>query len=281
MLKVDHEPDPVVVRLLAFDTVARYTDLLVALAEGKSIAQVQTSADQLRSNLGVVAGLLGSAPIPGLAAVGPLIKTLSGALEQARTRQEFRTAVKEGKPVVSTILAFLIDDTTGPDEASGYYAAVFALENEKRLKLRRQISDAVGSVIRIVGDHARPTDPDLLPDLAGRIKAVLSTLVPPLDAPTLVAGGRTSFSNLAQSQVMTEADRMEAANRERLRIVAGVNAYHALLATYVRLLSETDSNLHQLVLALDRPVDVRAAFESTLGLALQARREIRIVQDSL
>jgi hypothetical protein len=261
--------------MLALDTVVRYTDLLVTLAEGKSVTQVQSSAEQLRANLQTVTGLLSLAPVPGLAAAGPLLQTLSGALEKARLRQEFRSAVQDGEPAVAAILDFLIDD------ASDYYTTVFALENEKRLKLERNISDAAGSIIKIVQDHAKPTDPDFLADMDTRIAVVLDSLVPPLPEPALVSEGGKPFSNLAQSQVITEAERMEAANRKRKDMVEGLNAYHRLLADYVRLLERTRTNLHSLSLALDQPVDVQAAFEETLALALQARRDIRIVRDNL
>jgi hypothetical protein len=281
VLQTTQEPDPASVRLLALDTVAKYTELLLTLAAGRSVAQVQASAEQLRVNLQTFTGLLSIASIPGLAVAGPLIETFAGALETARGRQEFRTAVEEGEPIVSKILDFLIDDTTGPGEGSGYYTTVFALNNEKRLKLRREITDAVGSIVRIVADHAAPTDPNLIRDLDKRIVDVLAALRPPLKAPDLVSRGTDSFSERARDRVMTKAQQMELANNERMRIVEGVNAYHTLLTTYVRLLSQTQSNLKELVLALERPIEAQAAFERTLGLALQARREIRIVRNNL
>jgi hypothetical protein len=275
VIDTEGAPDPVAVRMLALDTVVRYTNLLVTLAEGRSIAQVQSSVDQLRANLQTVTGLLSLAPVPGLAAAGPLLQTLSGALEKARLRKEFRNAVQDGESAVVAILYFLIDDT--PD----YYMTVFALENEKRLKLRGYITDAVGSIIKIVQDHAKPSDPAFLGKMETKIKVVLDSLVPPLQAPALVSAGSKPFSNLAQSQVITDVERMEAANRKRNDVVEGLNAYHRLLAVYVRLLDQTRSNLHRLSLALDQPVDVQAAFEETLALALQARRDIRIVRDNL
>jgi len=80
---------------------------------------------------------------------------------------------------------------------------------------------------------------------------------------------------------MTELERMEAYDRNRRKTMEGVNAYHALLTIYVRLLGQTRSDLNQLVVALARPIDAQAAFERTLALALRAHREIRTVQDSL
>lgn len=284
ILKTDQEPDHVAVRLLAFETLERYTDLLVTLAEGKSVEQVQDSAEQLRVNLQTITGLLNLAPVPGLAAAGNLIQTLAGALERARIRQEFIDAVKEGEPVASKILDFLIMDTTDSDDAKGYYTIVLAIEEIKRGKLRRKISEAGGSIIRIVNDHEAPTDSELIPGLQERMDVVLASFTPPPnpdELPILKSEGTAQFSNLAQSQVMTEMDAMEAFNRDKSKIMEGLNAYHALLSTYVRLLSKTKINLKQLSMAIDRPVDVQAAFESTLRLALQARRELRIVQDSL
>ncbi|HHH39071.1 MAG TPA: hypothetical protein ENK50_05800 [Sedimenticola sp.] len=274
-LATQQAPDAVAVRMLALDTIVRYTDLLVTLAEGKSVGQVQGSAEQLRAGLQTLTGLLSLTPIPGLAAAGPLIQTMAGALEQARLRLEFERAVEEGQPAVAAILDFLIDDS------SDYYTTLFAQENEKRLKLRRRIIDAAGSVVKIVHDHAMPTDPNLLVRLGQRIEAVLASLVPPVRAPVLTPGGGNAFSNLAQSQVMTAVESMESANRRRIEIVEGMNAYYRLLEEYVRLLDQTRNNLHDLSLALERPMELQPAFQNTLMRALRARRDIRIVQDNL
>jgi hypothetical protein len=270
--------DAASVRLVALDTVVRYTEVLVTLAEGRSVEQVQGSAETLRANLISLTGVLNIAPIPGLAVAGPLIKLFSGAIEKARTQAEFRKAVVDGQKAVIAILDFLIEDS------NDYYTTVFSLGDPKQARLRGEITSLIGDLVKIIQNHKKPDDDSILTDAKNRIDAVLDGFVPKLVPLPLEPGGSRAFSNVAQSQVATILTQMEALNQQRVKTVEGVNAYHSLLERYVRLLNSTKSNLLRLRAALDREpsaAEIQAAFEQTLRLALAARREIRIVRDSL
>lgn len=104
--KVDH----IAVRMKAWDVVARYNDLLTALAEGRAADELAAAADGLSTSLGsfpVVAISTSWTEIGGyLAPLKPL------ALEAVRekSRRDFIAAVGKGGPLITDKLIKLLQD---------------------------------------------------------------------------------------------------------------------------------------------------------------------------
>lgn len=103
--------DDVAVRMKAWDVVARYNDLLTALAEGKAADQLAAAVDGLSSSLTsfpISEVALSATQVSGyLAPLKPL------ALEAVReqSRRKFVAAVAEGGPLISDkFLAFMKKD---------------------------------------------------------------------------------------------------------------------------------------------------------------------------
>lgn len=111
------------VRLMAWQVIADYTDILAALNAGKSIDAVKESTGNLINLVEKVANVAGSA-IPAGNAIVPLFKELAGQMEQARLTGEFKKAIKKGTPILAKILAVFRND------AVSHYQLRAALANE-------------------------------------------------------------------------------------------------------------------------------------------------------
>ena len=97
------------VRLLLWQAIHDYNLALAALASGESAEEVQATAGQLA---GVVSRLAeaGGRVIPGAGALTALAQEIAGQLENARTAEEFRTAVQGGTPIVRKLLENCLTD---------------------------------------------------------------------------------------------------------------------------------------------------------------------------
>ena len=275
VLKTPEALDAAGARLIALQTITRYTDLLVTLAEGKSVEQVQNSAGSFISSLDTIGGFLSVAPIPGLQLVIPLLKTVIGELEKARTREEFRSAVEKGENIILKILAFLQQETPL------YYKLAVTLFDVKNGAVIKEVSTAVGDVIKIVAGHQTPDDLDLLKQTEDELNRTLGSMAFKFGAVKLEPKGHTPFSSVAQSQIRRLMEDVTAGAEKEKQLVSDLNNYYHLLETYVLLINQTNKSLKDLRAALDRPQDVQADFENTLRLALQVRQQVQTLRSSL
>lgn len=275
VFKTQAELDTVGARLIALQTITRYTDLLVTLAEGKSVEQLQNSAGSLIASLETVGGFLSIAPVPGLQLATPLLKTVIGELEKARTREQFRAAVEQGEEIIAKILAFLEGETPL------YYRLAVTLFDVKHGAVIAEVSTSVRDIIGIVASHQAPSDPKLLKNIKEELDKTLKSMAFKFDAVKLDPQGKTPFSSVAQSQIRRLMEDVKAGAGKEKQLVAALNAYYQLLKTYVFLLEQTEKSLHGLRIALDKPRDVQAEFENTLRLALRVRQQVQALRSNL
>ena len=275
VLQKQKELDTVGTRLIALQTITRYTDLLVTLAEGKSVEQVQNRAGSLIASLETIGGFLSVAPVPGLQLATPLLKTVIGELEKARTREQFRTAVEQGEVIIVKILAFLEGETPL------YYRLAITLFDVKHGAVIAEVSSSVRDIIGIVASHQAPSDPNFLKNTEEELNKTLGSMAFEFEAVKLDPQGTTPFSSVAQSQIRLLMENVTAGAEQEKQLVADLNAYYQMLETYVILLKQTEKSLHSLRVAFDKPLDVQAEFENTLRLALQLRQQIQALRKGL
>jgi len=275
VLKSQGEVDTLGSRLIALQTITRYTDLLVTLAEGKSVEQLQKSSGFLVASLETVGGFFSYAPVPGLQLATPLLKTVIGALEAARTREQFRTAVEKGEPIIVKILAFLEEETPL------YYRLAVTLFDVKHGVIIRDVSNAVRDIIGIVASHQAPEDSEVLKKINDELEKTLRSMAYEFEAVNLKSGDDAPFTSVTKSQIRRLMEDVTTGADKEKRLVADLNAYYQLLETYVLLLNQTKKSLQNLRTALDQPRDVQADFENILLLALRVRQQVEDLRGSL
>jgi hypothetical protein len=252
-------------RLRALAVIDRYNTLLADLAEGKSAAEAASSARGLISALQAAFGV-----VPGLDA---FVDTLASAAAQARARQQFVVAVKEGEKPVTSIL----DDVLKKDAASFYQLRRALAEIDQNDIVERWLghSDALKAV---VASHDFSADPEPLTVAQARLDASSSKAGSLInDGQPIVLkpgpGGARAPDDAAEAAINEHLLAIERETAALLDIAARMKAYHQLLERYVQLLDGTKSAMVNLRVAVDRPQDVMMQFEDLTRTALALRRD--------
>lgn len=261
--RVDHA----IVLGKAIDAIESYNDLLVTLAEGKGVEQVQGSARLFASVLGDKATTLLA---PG---IGILINDVLGALELARSREEFKKAAKAGAPVVEKILDVLIEN------AADYYALRASLAAMDTGAIKGLMAARIGALESRV-EQSR-SGPELWPASVQRVNAALGQ-VGGLRARKdgIRLEGKCALSKAQPCAALLPADvldsilALEEDASRYTRQVEKMNTYLSLMQNYVRLLSMTKQALAELNAAVDRPQSTASQFEALYATALLIRKDL-------
>ena len=270
------KPDDLAVRLQALDTVARYNDILSALAEGKSVAQVKASAKGFATSLERLQSVIGNPSLgkltSSLGSYLPLVNTVLGIIENARTRAEFIEATRRGEPLVRQILDIFIEDTRD------FYGVRYTLIDTSVARLKTAIQDNRETMQKLARAHLAPTDPEQvkeLKELEDKVAAKLSAIgftgtkfqLPPGGA------GASPYGELVATQLVQFDATIERQVSDHNALVTKMNTYHGLLSKYVSLLEQTKQNLMLVRAAIDAPQDIVPQTQEVFLLVLEIRRE--------
>jgi hypothetical protein len=261
-------------RLMALETISRYNDLLLALADGRSVKQVKSSATALTSSIASLAEFLPA--LGSVTPIAPLAKTLLSELEKARSREEFKKALQDGDKIVTRILDVLITDTVN------HYGLRFALADGERVKIKARASKNRLIIKNVMKEHLTPTDENRLETIESDLneklekmgwstKTILTTRNKSGDQEKDQAWEYTALADTQITQTMNALDKNVA---EYQRIVEKTNDYHAMLTSYVSLLEQTKQALRIVRVAMNTPVEIRLQAEELARVALSVRREI-------
>jgi hypothetical protein len=261
-------------RLMALETISRYNDLLLALADGRSVKQVKSSATALTSSIASLAEFLPA--LGSVTPIAPLAKTLLSELEKARSREEFKKALQDGDKIVTRILDVLITDTVN------HYGLRFALADGERVKIKARASKNRLIIKNVMKEHLPPTDENRLETIESDLneklekmgwstKTILTTRNKSGDQEKDQVWEYTALADTQITQTMNALDKNVA---EYQRIVEKTNDYHAMLTSYVSLLEQTKQALRIVRVAMNTPVEIRLQAEELARVALSVRREI-------
>ncbi|PHV23257.1 hypothetical protein CSQ92_09770 [Janthinobacterium sp. BJB446] len=249
----------------ALETIDSYNELLFALAEGKSVKQVQDSARSFTDVLSSAVTLL-----PG---AGVLINDVVGMLEQARSQEEFRKAVRLGAPVIVKIIDLFIDN------ASDYYTLRAALAEMDMARLKSQMAVRVGVLEKRVKLTRPGSGPWLL--TAQKVNATLEHAGGLAARKTgIVLDGKCVESKLQACAVLIPEDLTETVLGIEQDVVKyqhaveQMNAYHVLMQNYVSLLQQARQATSDLSMAVDRPHALTSQFQSLFSAALLVRKDL-------
>lgn len=243
--------DHILVRMKAWDVVARYNDLLTALAEGKSAEELAAAVDGLSTSLNAF-------PLKSIAAsaaeVSAFLAPLRAlALEAAKesSRRQFIEAVARGAPLIDDKFLQLLRD----DVADFYrvraglndleIAALAETANATSVRLAELMATFQANRDADAAVAALNADIDRLPVLAGGVRLVSPVKVAsPRGSAPLSAEARAQLTSLVQDA------------KQQLDQVAGkdeeLNAYRQVLVAYLALLNQLELSLRGLQMAAEQ-----------------------------
>jgi hypothetical protein len=262
------------VRRLALQVVARYNAVLVQLAEGKSVGEVETTAGELVTALGQFVEAAAGSVVPGFPAIVSLAKTFAGQLEKARLAREFKEAVENGAPVVDKILdQFVLD-------AADHYKLNAGIAQEQRVLILGDAVVQVGNMKRLLAGVGPPDGFASVLDRQDEVNTLLVAARGELSENqypyTFESGpeGGARYTAAVDAQVeLIKAEIGRLAGLYKANIQQARSLGEAL-AKYRSMLLETKNALATLRQAVDRPVNVLDIADQLLDLSFGIQRDL-------
>lgn len=260
------------VRRRALRTIDKFNNVLVTLAEGKSVESVQsTSAGFVDAAGKFVAVAVGSA-VPGLSAITNLIKPLIAQFEKARLREEFTKALKDGVPVISQMIQALYD------ERKDHITLRYDEANQRQVIIINEITLTTGSIIKLFRQFNAPTNKDPIKNIQETLNQTLKPVENGLQSfPVDLAYGKGKNDSYGQEQVIISHQAISRIKDQVAASQANIEQYQRLkkaLETYGMMLEQTQDALNELVSALDKPQEFEEVSEKFFQIAFSVKREI-------
>lgn len=284
VLDNDDSDDAIIIRMQAWDVIARYNDVLTGLAEGKSVAQVTAAVDGLFESLSSFPiEAVGSA----LGPVGPFIgalKVLLAKAEQERARREFINAVEIGAPLIeknpkkkgSDNLSFL---DLLEEDIRDFYRIHKALNDrvfERILDAVADLRDECSTLAKLY----KPTD-----ELRAETQEI-NDLIASVDIEETIEKIQLEdtaakvYTPIIHSQIVRLkgqiAERVNAAKQKTAELLA----YREMLASYVKLLSQMSRSLKELRLAAENTTQTLPPVEDLVSVYIKLRQAIETYRKS-
>ncbi|MCZ6528928.1 MAG: hypothetical protein O6949_01170 [Chloroflexi bacterium] len=269
--------DPVDVRRQGLEVVANFNDVLVVLAEGKSIQEVRSNVDTLIGGLNNLSELLGVAKaIPYAGQIVSLVSTVVVKLEEANNRRQFIAAVREGEPIIRDILSLFAQD------AETIYKIRAAQADRNWTEHQDVVATLVRQMRKVSKDHTTPTGnrAKKLADIEKKVRAVLDRAGLQNNSEKLPTDGNSRFGELTLSQLEQTLAQAEDAARKYEAVLEEQNALYKLVVSYGGLLAQTNSSLIAVRAALDSPPDIRAQANNLVAFVFAVKRNWEALNDA-
>ena len=300
-LSAARRSDDIAARRAALEALSSYNQALAGLAEGRGVESAKATAS---SFVGLAAVF---APALGIAA--PLVATVAGAVERARTQAEFVRAYREATspdpscagsaaqptstadsiarvasgtspstskplscgPLLSAIFSFLIADTRT------YYEQRVVLANVRREQVKQPTTRLLSRRINeLTGRHAPPVAgaPETAEylALAAEYRQLSVQLIDPKQ-PESFGSGKLPYDSAAHAELRGVVAGLRQIGEQEQKIVDELKAYYARLGDYVRLLEQTQSYLDAVGAALAQPENVDKLAGRIVELGSAVRRD--------
>jgi|GEM_PF-6286414 len=262
------QADAVEVRREAFTTIDKFNNVLVTLAEGKSVDAIKGAAGGFVEAAGRFVATAAGSAVPGLSALSGVVRTVAGEFEKARLREEFAQAIRDGAPKIDQILAAL------SAERADHYKLRVAAANLRQIEIIGEMKQAAINVRDVVAAHRAPPANDPLADL----QKALDRGIEPLDRPLKLAYATTAGAPELGATAKVVADlavaRLNDRAKEFAANVAQVERLGAALIAYGTMIERTRRALARLAAALDRPPKFEQTADALFAIAFEVRRDI-------
>ncbi|UCD79164.1 MAG: hypothetical protein JSW26_27820 [Desulfobacterales bacterium] len=283
------KPDDVTLRIRAWDTVQRYNDVLLSLAEGKSTAQISAAVDGLMQSLATF-------PLEDIAAavstVNPYVGVLKEVLTLAefeRSRRKFVAAVKKGAPIIGAP----IQESAASEEKETFQSFLKLLRDDAKnfYNIRKGLNDLAYD--RIVDEAA---------GLGRQYRILLLEYKSNNDLEKLTTEVNKQLQSISLSSIeLTEEEKEQATNaytpvihnqllQIRDQIGAKVNAarqktgeltaYKTMSVAYVKLINQVSESLLALLTAVESDLKTTPPIRELLPVYIELRQAIYFYRDS-
>lgn len=263
-------------RTEAWETITRYNEALIALAEGKSPQQVKSSFQALTTNVVKLSTALG-ATVPPLGAATQLVSTFLELAEKARTRAEFVQAISKGEPIITTMIKrYLVEDT------KNFYLARYVTTERTINAAKDTVFPLAMSIQKLAAEHQEPTNEDFRQRkrvIEKRLQEALRQFGIDKINPRLgqLSGSSAPeappYTELIHSQLEQQLASIDSEVNVRKTAIEELLRYHSLLTTYVQLLNQVTTGLMRVRRKLEEPADIQRAAKEIFEVALQLRRD--------
>ncbi len=266
-------PDAIEVRRRALVTVARYNEVLTALAEGKSLDEVRTTAATLVDAANKLLEVAGGSGIPAVGSVTKIVSLVAAELEKQRLNVQFAKAIREGAPIIVEILAVFRADR------GDHYAARARLADATRVVILNETRRNLRAVLAELGARTG-TAAALQPIQAALDKSLLPMRDQLEEYPVKLAfaAAGTAYDPGAERIVRDRLTRVEELGGRYAENTARMKAFGEATLLYIRLLEGTQRAMEAIVVALDAPVDLKKVVDDLLPIAFAVRRELEVAQ---
>jgi hypothetical protein len=274
------EPASVTARRNAFNVVADYNAILLGLAEGRSVNELQGSLSTLKNNALPLAGLMGVSTIPFGAVAGPAISALMPiirAAEKARSQAEFKDKFLKGYDYVVAIIDFLIEDT------ETLYKIFMRVTNDDIEKLVNEINEKYFDVLEIAAQTREPTsanDIQAVGVFKFQYNEAFAQAAPQLKRQDISFGdnGTKDYSSSVTDRLNDILDQLQKPAAQRLQAIKDINDFYTTLVEYTKLLDRVRQHLILLKKAVEAPPDVTAGLLELLRLSFETGTRFNLYQ---
>jgi hypothetical protein len=270
--------DPVDVRRQALEVVSEFNDVLILLAEGKSVEEVRSGVDALIGSYGKLSELLGVAnTIPYAGPIAALASTVIAKLEQANNHRQFEVALREGEPIIRDILSLFAKD------AETIYGIRAAQADRIWTREQRTVATLVRQMRSVAGEHAAPDNPadaKKLTKIEEGVRKILDRAGLQKNTEKLKTNGQRPFGKLMLSQLEQTLVQAEQAAGKYEAVIREQQALYELMASYGVLLSQTNYSLVAVRASLDSPPDIYAQANSLIAIVFAVKRDWEALTDA-
>lgn len=283
------ELDDVTVRIRAWDVVQRYNDVLLSLAEGKSVAQVSAAVDGLMQSLATF-------PLEDIAtavsSVSPYLGVLREVLalaEYERSRRKFVAAVKKGAPLIGVPIREIAASEGKEsfqsflkllrDDAKNFYNIRKGLND---LAYERKVDEAADLRRQyriLVLEFKSNEDLDKLTTEVNELLKLVS--LPPVALTKEEKEQATqTYTPVIYTQLVQLKDQIGAKVNAARKKTNELTAYKTMAAAYVKLINHVSESLQALLTAVERNLKTTPSIGELLPVYIELRRAIHIYRDS-
>ena len=281
--------DDVAVRIRAWDTVQRYNDVLLSLAEGKSVAQVSAAVNGLMQSLATFP-LDDIAQAAGM--VSPYVAVLREVLalgEFERSRREFVSAVKKGAPLIGVPIRERAE--TGDKKTFESFLKLLRDDAQNFFNIRKGLNDlAYDHIVDAAADLRRQYRTLLLDYKSNtdldKLTAAVNELLKAVSLPAieLSAAEKAQATGVATPLVFSQLVQIKAqigAQVAAARKKTGeLTAYQSMTAAYVKLIDQVSASLLALLTAVESNLKTIPPIGDLLPVYIQLRQAIHFYRDS-
>ena len=269
-------PDATELRRATWRVVERYNAVLGDLAEGKSEEEVKNAVGGFGNSIGKFIQAATGSAIPGLGALIEVAQTVAGEVENARRAEEFKRAVRHGRPLVDKILDALYED------ANDQYTIRLAIARDAFNVQTSALTTSIGDLYLLMDSHQSPTanldGEEFLSSVNERLNAATLPLANQLlEFPFTLAWAEQSgapFTPAAKNTVELRLVGIEQRTAAMVALVQEVGGIRDTLRAYQTLLTKIKDALIKLDHALDAPVNIENEADEILATVFKIKQGI-------